>query len=132
MSHRIAAAAALTLLGVGALTGCSFMTTDLAVLDSDRVAADELPVLEDYSYDSVDEETSRFVGEHDGISLWVTRGTDSPACLVAAGAADEEWMVACGALPIRLGGLDHSFELRPDGAPEPESGTRVSENVYAD
>lgn len=132
MSPRIVAAAALALVSVSVLTGCSFVTSDLAVLDSERVDADELPALEDYSYDRVDESTSRFVGEHDDISLWVARGADSQACLVAAGAEEDDWLVACGGLPIRMGGLDHTFQLLPDGAPAPEGSTRVSDNVYAD
>lgn len=132
MSHRIVAATALALVSAGVLTGCSFVSSDLDVLDSDRQVADELPILEDYSYDEVDEPSSRYVGEHDGISLWVARGTESPACLVAVGEDADEWLVACGGLPLRMSGLDHAFELRPDGAPAPEGGTRVSDNVYAD
>lgn len=132
MSSRIPAVVILAVASAVALTGCSVMNSDLAVLDSDRVAADELPTLEDHSYAAVDQATSRYVGEHDDISLWVTRGTDSPACLVAVAADDGEWLVACGGLPVGMGGLGHTFELRPDGAPAPEGRTRVSENVYAD
>ncbi|MFJ2544812.1 hypothetical protein [Microbacterium sp. NPDC087589] len=117
------------------MTGCSFSSSSLSVLETDRAAEDELPLLEAHAYESVDTATSRFVGEHEGVLLWVAQGTESPACLVAVlndGDAGPDWILSCGGLPIRMSGVGHTFELRPDGAPTTEDLTRVSENVFAD
>ena len=125
-------ASALALIAAVMLTGCSFSSPNLAVLETEREAEDELPPLEADSYDPVDTATSRYVGEHDGVSLWVAKGTDSPACLIAIADPDEEWGIACGGLPTRLSSFGHTFELTPDGSPAPEGMTRISENVYAE
>lgn len=136
MRHRSSlVACAFVLLAATTMTGCSFSSPSLSVLETDRVVEDELPPLEAHAYESVDTATSRFVGEYEGVSLWVAQGTESPACLAAVlddGDAGPDWILSCGGLPIRMSGVGHTFELRPDGAPAPEDMTRISENVFAD
>lgn len=136
MRHRSSfAACVLALVAATTLTGCTFSSSSLSVLETDRVAEDELPPLEAHAYEAVDTATSRFVGEYEGVSLWVAQGTESPACLAAVtedGDGVPDWILSCGALPIRMSGVGHTFELRPDGAPAPEEMTRVSENVFID
>ena len=108
------------------LTGCVQYTT-YADLEGERDAADQLPELEEYAYDSLDASTSRFVGEHDGTSLWLAKGEEAaPVCLVAQRGKD--WIVGCG---DRTSGGPGSFEIFPDGSLIPEDATKVSENVYA-
>lgn len=131
MSLRLRiASSTVPLAALALLAGCSFASPQLAVLDTDRVAADELPTLVDGDYEPVDESSSRTVGEYEGVSLWVARGTESPVCLIAVAAADD-WIIGCGGAPVRVGGGDHTFELRADGVPAPDRMTRVSDNVYA-
>lgn len=133
MRHRSRlAAAALALTAVTLLSGCGFSTTTLSVLETDRVPEDELPTLEGDSYEPADIESSRYVGEYEGVSLWVTKGTDSPACLVAITDPEDDWVVGCGGLPMRITGSGPTFELRADDWPDPEGMTRISENVYAE
>ncbi|WP_447911785.1 hypothetical protein [Microbacterium phyllosphaerae] len=133
MHHRSSlAACASALIILAALTGCSFSPTNLAVLETDRVAEDELPPLEDDSYEPVDVDSSHYVGEHEGVSLWIAKGTDSPACIVAIADPEDDWVVGCGGLPTRISGSGHTFEVRADDSPAPEGMTRISDNVYAE
>ena len=133
MHHRSRLAVlALGLAAITTLTGCSISSTNLAVLETDPVAEDELPPLEDDSYRAVDVDSSRYVGEHEGVSLWVAKGTDSPACIVAITDPEDDWVVGCGGLPTRISGSGHTFEIRADDSPAPEGMTRVSDNVYAE
>ncbi|MGJ0390355.1 hypothetical protein [Microbacterium sp. CGR1] len=133
MRHRSSPAAfALALISLTALTGCSFTSTTLAVFETEREAEDELPPLEDDSYGAVDVESSHYVGEYEGVSLWVTKGSDSPVCIVAITDPEDDWMVGCGGLPTRISGSGHTFEFRADDWPAPEGMTRVSDNVYAE
>lgn len=136
MRHRSSLVACVfALLAAVTLTGCSSSSSSLSVLDTDRVAEDELPTLEAHAYQSVDTATSHLVGEYEGVSLWVAQGTESPACLAAVsedGDSVPDWILSCGELPIRMSGVGHTFELRPDGALAPGEMTRVSENVFVD
>ncbi|KQR39681.1 hypothetical protein ASF80_09895 [Microbacterium sp. Leaf159] len=133
MRHRSSTAAcAIALISLTALTGCSFTSTTLAVFETDRVAEDELPPLEEDSYSPVDVESSRYVGEYEGVSLWIAKGTDSSTCLVAITDPEDDWGIGCGGLPTRISGSGHTFEVRADDWPAPEGMTRVSDNVYAE
>ena len=119
---------AVTLVAMSAamLTGCVQYTT-YADLEGERDAADHLPELEEYAYDSLDALTSRFVGEHNGTSLWLAKGEEAnSACLVAQ--RGDDWIIGCGG---GMSGGPGSFEIYPDGAVVPEGATQVSENVYA-
>jgi len=133
MRHRSRIAVlALGLTAVALLSGCSFSATTLAVFETERETEDELPPLEDDSYGAVDVESSRYVGEYEGVSLWVTKGTDSPACIVAITDPEDDWVVGCGGLPVRVTGSGPTFEFRADDWPAPEGMTRISDNVYAE
>lgn len=133
MRHRSRLAVlALGLTAVTLLSGCGLSATTLSVFETEREAEDELPPLEDDSYGSVDVESSHYVGEYEGVSLWVTKGSDSPVCIVAITDPEDDWMVGCGGLPTRISGSGHTFEFRADDWPAPEGMTRVSDNVYAE
>ncbi|MEJ6555379.1 hypothetical protein PQI51_10150 [Microbacterium esteraromaticum] len=114
-------------------SGCSTPAGQFSDLQADRTPKDELPVLaEEYAYEGVDPSTSRYVGDHDGTSLWIVEGlAESPICLVAV-AGESEWFVSCGgATGVGLKGIAGDFLALPDGALPPEKATKVSENVYA-
>lgn len=128
---RCAAAVALGLGSVTLLAGCAGQQLPYADLQVDRQSEDELPKLADYAYDNLNESTSRFIGEHDGTSLWIAAGDkDESICLVTV-AGDDLWVAACGGGPTKMGGITGSFEIVPDGVPGPEGATKLSENVYA-
>ena len=131
MAHRrTITASALALTAAAVLVGCSFSASPVAVLDRDRAAGDELHVLEDHAYESVDEPTSRYIGDHEGTDLWLARGTDSGSVCLIVVTAEEDWITGCGGLPTRLGGVGGTFEVRADGALPPEGMTRISENIF--
>lgn len=113
------------------LTGCAAQQGTLTDLQRDHESGDELPQLDDHAYEAVDVESSRFVGEHEGTSLWLAEGREASAVCLVADPGDADWVVGCGGLPIGVDGLAGHFEVVPDGAPAPEGVTQISENVYA-
>lgn len=132
MSHlRHAAAVALALASIAFLSGCVAEQSAFTDLRSDREAHDELPQLADYAYGEVDVSTSRFVGEHDGTSVWLAEGLDGYRVCIVADAGDDGWIVGCGGGTTKISGLAGTFEVVPDHAPAPEGATQLSENVYA-
>lgn len=117
------------------LTGCIASGVPYAVLEEDAQPADELPAeLPGYAGDGADLETARFVGEHDGSSLWLMRGKDNSGICLLAYRDESVWTLGCSSAggQMGIGGLAGNFTVLPDGAPAPEGATQVSENVYAD
>ena len=115
------------------LSGCATSTDGFGDLQTQRGSEDELPALaESDAFDNVDISTSRYVGEHDGASLWIAEGVvDAQICLVAV-AGESEWGVSCGgAAGVITTGVTGTFMVIPDGVPAPENATKISENVYA-
>lgn len=117
------------MLAVSFLAGCS-ASSEVSALEADRSDGDELPLVAVEDAYPANGSTSRFVGDFEEVSLWISRGTDSPACLIAMTTSLDDGFTVCGGLPLRAEGLGHIFELWPDDAPAPDGMTRVSENVY--
>ena len=126
---RSVVAGALALASVVVLSGCGSSGELFSDLGGDRQDRDELPALADHAYDNVDVSTSRFVGEHDGASVWLARALDGSRVCLIADAGDEAWVVGCGV--GKVSGIAGSFEVQPDGMATPEGAERLSENVYA-
>ncbi|WP_119695978.1 hypothetical protein [Microbacterium halotolerans] len=129
MRHTTAAAIGLVWLGA-ALVGCSG-TGGFADLERDPSPADEIP-LSDSELRIVDRDTARYIDEHDGTDLWLARSLEDGICLITY--ADESaWVVGCGGSdgPVGVGGMAGRFEAVPGGGTPPESGTQLSENVWA-
>ncbi|GAA2926246.1 hypothetical protein GCM10010458_05220 [Microbacterium luteolum] len=117
-------------LAVCFLAGSS-ASPELSALDAARSDGDELPLVAGEDSYAADGSTSRFVGDFEDVSLWISRGADSPVCLIAVNTSLDEGFTVCGGLPLGAEGLGHIFELWPDDAPAPDGMTRLSENVYA-
>lgn len=118
--------------GILALSGCTTTAIEFSDLHAERESQDELPVLEDYAYESVDTSTSRYVGDHDGTSLWIAEGLAGAEICLVADPGDSNWIVSCGGgSELGTGGVAGHFTVVPDGAPAPEGATKISENVYA-
>ncbi|UYO96633.1 hypothetical protein OED01_13640 [Microbacterium sp. M28] len=132
MTHaRRIGAFVLTAASIVLFTGCGTTPDLYADLQGEQDSQDELPQLEDDAYESVDVASSRYIGEHDGTSIWLAQGLEeSSLCLVAD--AGEQWVVGCsGGGPLNVGGVVGEFEVLPDGMPTPEGATKLSDNVYA-
>jgi len=114
------------------LTSCAASGSGYAVLDSDAQPADEVPeALPASAWDTADSSSARFVGEHDGTSLWLTRGGDETDVCLLAYADEDTWVLGCGGgSPFGVAGVSGSFTVIPDGVPSPEGMTQISENVY--
>lgn len=114
------------------LTACVGQQGPFADLDTDREADDTLPQLENHAYEHVDVASSRFVGEHEGTSLWLAHDVEgSGACLIAD-AGEGEWNVGCGGdTGLTVDGMAGLFAVVPNNATAPEGATQISENVYA-
>lgn len=123
----VAAAAAVMLTGCAASTG-------LTDLDREATEADALPELPEYAYDDVeiDPDSTRYVGEHEGTQLWLTRTAANGACLLSY-PDSEGWLVGCtdGGLPLTTSGPGGSFTVIADDATPPEGAVAISENVFA-
>ncbi|GGH36514.1 hypothetical protein [Microbacterium album] len=129
-----ATAVTASLLAVLGLAGCGFLASPVPFSDltRERTEADALPELHDFPPANVDPESSRYVGEHEGVRLWLAEPTQvDGVCLIVVRTTDTDWVAGCsGGSGVRLGGAGGSFEVRPDRAPVPDDATRVSENVY--
>ncbi|PKI92228.1 hypothetical protein CW368_05210 [Actinomycetales bacterium SN12] len=128
---RYAARSALTLASIVILCVCTAQPGGFADLGGERDARDELPQLADYAYDSVDRSTSRYVGEHDGASLWLANGRERSAVCLVADAGERGWIVGCGGGGTRIGGTTGSYEVVEDAAAAPKGAVKISQNVYA-
>lgn len=130
---RMFTAPTLALVTIALLSSCVSQQEGFADLDGAREAIDKLPQLEDYAYDVVDSSSSRYVGEHNGTSLWLAGGLDGYEVCLVAYATGDAWGVSCGGgTGMRSGGAAGSFEVVPNGGAAPAGATQVSENVYAD
>ncbi|WP_062312909.1 hypothetical protein [Demequina rhizosphaerae] len=129
-SPALARALAVAALAALLLAGCTGGGEDgYADLDREAADGDALPaaVLAEATY--LDASSSRYVGEDDGVALWIARGADPDVhlCLVAV-PEDEDWVVGCGYEVF--GRSVGTFALLPDGAEAPDHATPVSANVY--
>lgn len=116
-----------------ALTSCAASGPTYAALERDAQAVDELPdALTPDAGDHADLATARFAGEHDGTSLWLTRGNDSSAVCLLAYQDESTWLLGCGGQngPVGINGIVGAFMTVPDGVPGPDGATKISENVY--
>lgn len=125
---------AIGLVFVFLLTGCAPDEPKYAIFDSTADSEDAVPdALPSYAGDSADLTTSRFVGEHDGVPLWLLRGREgSTVCLLAFPDA-VDWVMGCGGEsgPGGMEGPSGEYVFQPDGLPAPEDASRISTNVYA-
>lgn len=120
------------LLSVLVLAGCS-SGNGYPILDRGAEAADAVPnTLPDYAGNNADLSSSRFVGEHDGTSLWLMKGNDpATVCLLAYPDADG-WVIGCSDMAGQsgVGGPGTQYVYQPDFAPAPEDSIEISANVY--
>lgn len=74
----------------------------------------------------------RYVGEHEGTSLWIAEGVEaSSVCLVAL-RGDSEGFISCGGTSgVATQGQAGSFTVIPDSGFTPDNAMKISENVYA-
>lgn len=121
------------LLSVLVLAGCASSGNGYPILDRDPRAADEVPeTLPDYAGNDAVLSSSRFVGEHDGTSLWLMKGKKpATVCLLAYPDADG-WVIGCGDIDGQsgVGGPATQFVYQPDFAPAPNDSIEISANVY--
>ncbi|WP_404433886.1 hypothetical protein LG299_05100 [Microbacterium lacus] len=121
-----------SLLGLAALlAGCSSSGTNYSALDQQVKPGDELPRAIDNGGDEIAADTARFVGEHDGVSLWLARAERPDIVCLIVYANDQDWVTGCGAEggPIGVGGPSGGYVLSPDGAPTPDGSRQLTDNV---
>jgi hypothetical protein len=122
-----------SLLGLAALlAGCSSSGATYSALDRDAESADELPGVVLEGGGDIDVDTARFVGEHDGVSLWLALAERPDTVCLVVYPNDQDWVTGCGAEggPIGVGGPAGDYVLIPDGAPAPEDSSQLTDNVY--
>lgn len=68
------------------------------LLDREQTADDVIDIAEVFEYSDIDPETTRFIGEREGVRFYYTTAPDAPPgnaeCLTAV-PANQEWMSAC-------------------------------------
>lgn len=119
--------------GILAFSGCSAsVKDDYADLRKSDTSEDKLPVLDEDPIETINFSTTRYVGEHEGTSLWIGEGIEpSSICLVAL-FGDSEGSIACGGTSgVTSHGPAGSFAVIPDGGFVPDNAMKISENVYA-
>lgn len=130
-SLRAVFATALAVSTLVLCAGCAGQQIHYSDLDRAATSGDELPALDESAYASVDTSSSRYIGEHDGTSVWLAQGIEEDTvCLIADG-GEQAWFVGCGGGPqSKFGGMGGSFTVIADGVPAPTDATQLSENVY--
>ncbi|MCE0488434.1 hypothetical protein [Ornithinimicrobium sediminis] len=100
-------------------------------LDRDPQPNDPLPEVAVFEGVEIVANSSRSVGTHEGVELWLVRTAADGVCLLVY-PDEEDWAAGCSDRgPVNVGGPAGSFTVVPDGEEPPESATRVSENVFA-
>lgn len=128
-----ALSAALLMVATAVLTSCAstggFSDLDRPAQENDSRPQD-ITLLEDEEAEIVPD-SSRLVGTHEAVELWLVRTDADGVCLVAY-PEDGDWVAGCSELtPLGIGGQAGSFIVIADGEDAPENATRVSENVFA-
>lgn len=119
--------------GILVFSGCSAsVKDDFTDLRKPHTSQDKLPALDEDPIETINFSTARYVGEHEGTSLWIAEGIEaSSVCLVAL-FGDSEGSIACGGTSgVASQGPAGSFAVIPDGVPVPDNAMKISENVYA-
>jgi len=113
------------------LAGCS-SGSGYADLSPEATSRDGWPTdLPEYSTDSVDEKTSRFVGEYEGSELYLARSIEPQegVCLLAY-TDGSDWVVGCGPSGLRVSASsERTFAVLGDGATS-EDLQAISTNVF--
>lgn len=114
------------------LTACA-NSSSYAALDREAKSSDVLPTVVSDSDNQIISDSSRLVGEQDGVSLWLAKGSEPDVVCLVVYPNDEEWAVTCGGAGAvqKLTGPSGGYVLAPDGMPTPEGGTQLSENVFS-
>ncbi|MFJ4045233.1 hypothetical protein ACIPV2_05750 [Microbacterium sp. NPDC089987] len=119
--------------GILAFSGCSApMKDDFADLRKSHTSEDKLPALDEDPSDTIDPSTTRYVGEHEGTSLWIAEGIETSSICLVALFGDSEGSISCGGTSgVATQGPAGSFAVIPDGVFAPDNAMKISENVYA-
>lgn len=134
-TRRRALPAALLVAAAAMLTACA-ASPGLADLERPATEADRLPDVPAYTDDSerdveIVEDSSRLVGEYDGVQLWLTRTVSGGACLLTY-PNEQDWVSGCtDGPPLLVSGPAGTFIVIEDGGSPPENAVPVSENVFA-
>ncbi len=124
-------AATLALAAGVSLAGCAAPGGGYADLARDREQRDELPGVAAAADEAIDASSSRYVGAHEGASLWLAQGRDPGSICLVVDAGPERNQSACSSGGVSVRGSAGRFAVIPDGEPAPEGGTRISANVFA-
>lgn len=124
-------ATAVSFAAITLLSGCSGQLDGFVDLQGEKQDRDELPELADNAYDELDVSTSRYIGEHEGTSLWLAQGLENSTVCLVADAGEKEWLVGCGGGAVKVSGQAGTYQVVGDGAAAPEGAVKISENVYA-
>ncbi|PKI92950.1 hypothetical protein CW368_01230 [Actinomycetales bacterium SN12] len=119
--------------GILVFSGCSAsVKDDFADLRKPHTRQDKLPALDEDPSETIDFSTARYLGEHEGTSLWIAEGIKaSSVCLVAL-FGDSEGSISCGGTSgVATQGQAGSFAVIPDNGFVPDNAMKISENVYA-
>jgi len=113
-------------------SGCTSASTGLADLDQAPAVDHPLPAeLPSYATEDLDQESIRWVGEHDDADLWVASHRDEDTSCVIAYPDADNWIVGCGGGVTRASGPDGiTYSIVPDGMSAPDGFIAVSENVF--
>ena len=74
--------------------------------------------------------SARFAGENDGVGFWVGRRANGEGVSLLVYPNDQDWVIGCRAGGMKVSGPAGTYGLVVDGAPIPDNGTRLFDNVY--
>ncbi len=112
------------------LSGCSWMGTSYSILDRDVEASDEMRAVILARDNGIEPSSARFAGENDGVGFWVGRRANGEGVSLLVYPNDQDWVIGCGAGGMKVSGPAGTYGLVVDGAPIPDNGTRLFDNVY--
>lgn len=112
------------------LSGCSWMGTSYSILDRDVEASDEMRAVILARDNGIEPSSARFAGENDGVGFWVGRRANGEGVSLLVYPNDQDWVIGCRAGGMKVSGPAGTYGLVVDGAPIPDNGTRLFDNVY--
>ncbi|MBO0595200.1 hypothetical protein I2485_09710 [Nesterenkonia sp. E16_7] len=115
------------------ISGCSSPADQYSDLTEDRDSNKPLPdTIRGQAVDTLDPESTRWVGEHEGTELWLGVELEGAGTCLVVYPDDERWVTGCSSgNEVSLSNGDGwDYRVRPDSAELPEGAIQVSHNVF--
>lgn len=126
-------ALAISIVALVGATACSHQVDNYSDLSEDSDNEKPLPdTIREEASVSLDLDSARWVGEHEGTELWLGLEADDMGICLVVYPDDERWVSGCSTAGevIVSNGDGWDYRAHPDNADLPEGAIQVSRNVF--